>query len=179
MRQGSLFFQRLWYLTLSPFLGSRKLHYTRSVLSCTPVPEQSLTPESPPGTHVTGTIGALANSYGFSGAAPAATLGHYRVFGCTGETTDDLVLAAVQRAVLVDKVDIISLSLGSSVGWLDNTPIQIYQDYLATIGVHIVAAAGNERTEGLFYSEQPAAGLLTNAVGATYDTSVSFVWRSR
>lgn len=124
------------------------------------------------GTHVTGTIGALANSYGFSGAAPAATLGHYRVFGCTGETTDDLVLAAVQRAVLVDKVDIISLSLGSSVGWLNNSPIQIYQDYLATIGVHIVAAAGNERTEGLFYSEQPAAGLLTNAVGATDPTAL-------
>lgn len=74
---------------------------------------------------------------------------------------------------MVDKVDIISLSLGSSVGWLDNSPIQIYQDYLATIGVHIVAAAGNERTEGLFYSEQPAAGLLTNAVGATYDAAVS------
>lgn len=126
------------------------------------------------GTHVTGTIGALANSYGFSGAAPAATLGHYRIFGCTGETTDDLVLAAVQRAVLVDKVDIISLSLGTSVGWLDNTPIQIYQDYLATVGVHIVAAAGNERTEGLFYSEQPAAGLLTNAVGGTYATPVLF-----
>ena len=84
-----------------------------------------------------------------------------------------LIKGKMEEVVLpVDKVDIISLSLGTSVGWLDNTPIQIYQDYLATIGVHIVAAAGNERTEGLFYSEQPAAGLLTNAVGATYATPV-------
>ncbi|GAA5984107.1 hypothetical protein JCM10908_006053 [Rhodotorula pacifica] len=119
------------------------------------------------GTHVTGTVGALANSYGFSGAAPAATIGHYRVFGCAGDTADDLVLAAIQRAVQVDKVDIVTMSLGSAVGWLDNTPIQIYQDYLATIGVHVVASAGNDRVEGAFFSEGPAAGLVTNAVGAT------------
>jgi subtilisin family serine protease len=31
------------------------------------------------GTHVTGVVGALANEYGFSGAAPMATIGHYRV----------------------------------------------------------------------------------------------------
>lgn len=31
------------------------------------------------GTHTTGTVGALANEYGFSGAAPMATIGHYRV----------------------------------------------------------------------------------------------------
>lgn len=31
------------------------------------------------GTHVTGIIGALPNAFGFTGVAPAATLGHYRV----------------------------------------------------------------------------------------------------
>ncbi|POY75116.1 hypothetical protein BMF94_1746 [Rhodotorula taiwanensis] len=119
------------------------------------------------GTHVTGIVGALANPYGLSGAAPAATLGHYRVFGCTGDTADDLVLAALQRAHAVDNCDIINLSLGSAVGWLDNTAIQIYQDYLATVGVQVVASAGNDRVEGPFFSESPAAGLTTNAVGAT------------
>lgn len=31
------------------------------------------------GTHVTGIIGALPNNFGFTGVAPGATLGHYRV----------------------------------------------------------------------------------------------------
>ncbi|BGP55847.1 hypothetical protein JCM8202v2_003454 [Rhodotorula sphaerocarpa] len=118
------------------------------------------------GTHVTGIVGALANQYGFSGAAPAATLGHYRVFGCTGETANDLILAALERAYSVDHVDIVSLSLGGAVGWLDDTAVQIYQNFLATVGVQVVAAAGNDRSEGPFFSESPAAGLLTNAVAS-------------
>lgn len=122
----------------------------------------------PAGTHVTGIVGALANQYGFSGAAPAATLGHYRVFGCTGETANDLILAALERAYSVDHVDIVSLSLGGAVGWLDDTAVQIYQNFLATVGVQVVAAAGNDRSEGPFFSESPAAGLLTNAVASVY-----------
>jgi hypothetical protein len=64
------------------------------------------------GTHVTGIIGALANEYGFSGTlflrgsylgalversllcigvAPQAELGQYRVIGCEGFTSEDVV----------------------------------------------------------------------------------------
>lgn len=43
------------------------------------------------GTHVTGIVGALANSKGFSGVAPGVQLGHYRVFSCQESTTEDLV----------------------------------------------------------------------------------------
>lgn len=43
------------------------------------------------GTHVSGIVGALPNSYGFTGVAPEATLAMYRVFGCTGSAGDDVV----------------------------------------------------------------------------------------
>ena len=48
------------------------------------------------GTHVAGIIGAESNM--FNGVAPNATLGIYRVFGCRGYTSDDVLIAAYTRA---------------------------------------------------------------------------------
>lgn len=44
------------------------------------------------GTHVAGIIGA--QSVYFTGVAPNATLGMYRVFGCEGSTATDILFAA-------------------------------------------------------------------------------------
>ncbi|BGP48624.1 hypothetical protein JCM10450v2_004500 [Rhodotorula kratochvilovae] len=118
------------------------------------------------GTHITGIIGALANEYGLSGVVPQATLGHYRVAGCNVASSDDLIIAGMMRA-LQDGVDVINISLGSVVSWLDNSPTQIVAEYLASQGVAVIAAAGNDRTEGLFFAAAPAAGRSIIAVGAT------------
>ncbi len=48
------------------------------------------------GTHVSGIIGANAPT--FTGVAPNATLGMYRVFGCTGSAGNDVLIAAFIRA---------------------------------------------------------------------------------
>lgn len=48
------------------------------------------------GTHVSGTIGS--NGPLFFGVAPNATLGMYRVFGCDGFTTTDILIAAYSAA---------------------------------------------------------------------------------
>ncbi len=48
------------------------------------------------GTHVTGIIGANAPT--FTGVAPNATLGMYRVFGCTGFTANDVLINAFTTA---------------------------------------------------------------------------------
>jgi len=72
----------------------------------------------------------------------------------------------MMRAVQ-DGVDVINVSLGSVVSWTNNSPTQIMAEYLASQGVAVVASAGNDRTEGLFFAEGPAAGLATTAVGAT------------
>ncbi|GAA5921646.1 hypothetical protein JCM3775_001744 [Rhodotorula graminis] len=133
----------------------------------TPVPDDDpFTTCTSHGTHVTGIIGALANQYGVSGVAPQATLGHYRITGCNEIASDDIMVAAMMRA-LHDGVDVINVSLGSVVSWTNNSPTQIMAEYLASQGVAVVASAGNDRTEGLFFAEGPAAGLATTAVGAT------------
>jgi subtilisin family serine protease len=65
----------------------------------------------PHGTFVAGIIGANDNEYNVTGVAPEASLYQYRIFGCTGASSDDLVIMAMQRA-FNDGVDVINLSLG-------------------------------------------------------------------
>jgi minor extracellular serine protease Vpr len=48
------------------------------------------------GTHVSGIVGA--NAPMFTGVAPNATLGMYRVFGCSGGTANDIIIAAFNAA---------------------------------------------------------------------------------
>lgn len=108
------------------------------------------------GSHVTGIIGSLASSYGFVGAAPDATLGHYRVFGCDGGSGDDVIMAAMLKAAS-DNADIISMSLGGNAGWIDASPLQQLVNTLADENIVVVSAAGNERSEGLFWASAPAA----------------------
>ncbi|GAA5939392.1 uncharacterized protein JCM15063_004509 [Sporobolomyces koalae] len=116
-------------------------------------------------THVTGIIGALANEYGFSGVAPQAELGHYRVIGCAGYTGEDVLVQAMLRG-LRENVDILSLSIAGGVGWLDNSPSQIITEYLTAKGIHVVVASGNDGTEGLFFSDSPAATIGGTSVGS-------------
>lgn len=48
------------------------------------------------GTHVSGIIAAQPNKMNFTGAAPDATLGMYKVFSCNSwGTTDDVLIAAL------------------------------------------------------------------------------------
>lgn len=48
------------------------------------------------GTHVSGIIAAQPNPMNFTGVAPGAKLGMYKVFSCLGSgTTDDVVIAAL------------------------------------------------------------------------------------
>jgi subtilisin family serine protease len=53
---------------------------------------------------------------GSEGIAPKANIGAYRVFGCKGDATDDVIIAAIERAVL-DGMDIINLSVSDRSGY--------------------------------------------------------------
>jgi subtilisin family serine protease len=53
-----------------------------------------------------------------NGVAPGAALGSYRVFGCSGYATDDILIEAIDRAVR-DGCDIINLSLATGSGYAD------------------------------------------------------------
>ncbi|MEA2621091.1 MAG: minor extracellular serine protease Vpr [Chloroflexota bacterium] len=76
------------------------------------------------------------------GVAPEASLLAYKVFGCDGSTTDDVVMQAIERAVR-QGADVINLSLGSSFGTgsqLDTEAV----DNASRAGVTVVASAGND-----------------------------------
>ncbi|SCV72222.1 BQ2448_4916 [Microbotryum intermedium] len=117
------------------------------------------------GTHVTGIIGANANSYGFTGVAPQATIGMYRVFSCSGNTGEDTIVEALLKAAS-DRADVINMSLGGPVGWLDGSPTQALVERLNAKGIVTMSAAGNEQAEGMFFAEFPAASRTGVAVAS-------------
>ncbi|KAF9327755.1 hypothetical protein BG006_008994 [Podila minutissima] len=77
-----------------------------------------------------------------------AILGAYRVVGCNGSTNDDIILAALERAV-EDKMDVINLSIGEPNGWPLN-PVTRAIGAAKRSGVMVAVSQGNENTQGLF-----------------------------
>jgi len=79
----------------------------------TPKPDSNPDDCNGHGTHVAGIIGANGNfaTGGVRGVAPKVTFGAYRVFGCDGSTSTDIVLAAMDRAI-ADHMDVVNMSLG-------------------------------------------------------------------
>lgn len=119
------------------------------------------------GTHVTGILGALPNKYGFTGVAPAATFGMYRIFGCDpyGFVADDVIVAAMTRAYK-DGAQVVSMSIGEPAGFLASTAPQALVDRLSQKGVVFATAAGNEGYEGLFFGESPGVSTRGMAVAS-------------
>ncbi|KAI9234151.1 MAG: peptidase S8/S53 domain-containing protein, partial [Podila humilis] len=113
------------------------------------------------GTHVAGII--AAKDHTFVGVAPEATLGAYRVFGCRGGTSNDLIMKALLKAA-EDGMQVINLSLGGPGGWRQDREAHL-ADQLARNGTVIVAAMGNEGQMGLFEASSPgvAGALITVA----------------
>ena len=111
------------------------------------------------GSHTAGTaagFGVLSNGSTFTGpynattvssnswnvgpgVAPGADIYAYRVFGCTGSS--NIVDLAINRAV-ADGVDVISMSLGSDFGGLDD-PTSVASQNAFNDGIAVVASAGN------------------------------------
>ncbi|KAJ3218459.1 hypothetical protein HDU67_005555 [Dinochytrium kinnereticum] len=122
------------------------------------------------GTHVAGIVAAdatnltkpeWATSVPFTGVAPEATLGAYRVFSCDGGgTASDIIAEAIYRAA-ADGADIINLSLGGG---------PVYNDFVTSVaasrvsaaGALVISANGNSGAQGTFVGGSPgtAAGGL-------------------
>ncbi|PTB70252.1 subtilisin-like protein [Trichoderma citrinoviride] len=125
------------------------------------------------GTHVTGIIGALPNPMGFIGAAPNATIGMYRVFGCSGDLGADVAIAAVNQA-FEDGTDIITLSLGGSSGWTEDS-FSVAVSRVVDAGVVCTVANGNSGSAGLFVAGTPANGKGVTAVSSVESTWTPFL----
>jgi subtilisin family serine protease len=106
------------------------------------------------GTHVAGIVGAKGE---VTGVAPGVRFGAYRVFGCEGSTTDEIMLAAMERVVR-DDMDVLNMSIGDAFNNWPGSPTAEAASRLVKKGVVVVASAGNEGANGLWASGAPGVG---------------------
>ncbi|CAF4998618.1 unnamed protein product, partial [Rotaria sp. Silwood1] len=125
-------------------------------------------------THIAGILAANATeivqtNYSplepFIGVAPQATIGAYRIFGCSENgTTTDLITAAIYRA-FEDKADIITMSVGSMGSYAERSDA-VAVKRVSKAGVYVVCSMGNDGRKGLQTGANPAIAKDAIAVGS-------------
>jgi subtilisin family serine protease len=136
-----------------------------------PVPDNNPDDCNGHGTHVAGIVGG--NGGGIKGVAPAVQFGAYRVFGCVGSTTADIILEAMERAH-ADGMQIVNQSLGAARQW-PQYPTAQAASRLVSKGIVMVASIGNNGPLGsspdaLFAAGAPGVGKDVIGV-ASFDNS--------
>jgi len=119
------------------------------------------------GTHVAGIVGADGV---VTGVAPDVSFGAYRVFGCTGYTWADIMLAAMEMA-LADGMHILNMSIGSAFQW-PQYPTAVAADNLVKKGMVVVASIGNSGASGLYSAGAPGLGEKVIGVASFDNTDV-------
>ena len=120
------------------------------------------------GTHVAGIVGA--NGW-ITGVAPGVTFGAYRVFGCTGTTDADVMIAAMERA-LSDGMQVVNISIGSAYQW-PQYPTAMAATRLVNKGIVVVASIGNNGANGVWSAGAPGIGDKVIGVASFENTHVS------
>ncbi|MFC0679945.1 S8 family serine peptidase [Lysobacter korlensis] len=120
-----------------------------------PVPSPDANPDDcgGHGTHVAGIIGANGQ---VKGVAPNVKFGAYRVFGCNGSTTADIMIAAMERA-LADGMDVLNMSIGSTYQWPEY-PTAKAASRLVNRRMVVIASAGNSGGTGMYSTGAPSVG---------------------
>ena len=118
------------------------------------------------GTHVAGIVGANG---GVRGVAPEATLAAYRVFGCHGATSTDVLLAAMERAYR-DGADVVNMSITENLNAWPQSPAANAASRLVRNGVVVVAGAGNSHLDGLHATGAPGVGAGVLAAASVDNT---------
>lgn len=135
-----------------------------------PVPDNNPDDCNGHGTHVAGIVGASGT---VTGVAPGVTFGAYRVFGCDGSTTSDVMVEAMERAY-ADGMHVINMSIGSARQW-PQYPTAVAASRLVRKGIVVVASIGNNgpggsAPDGLYAAGAPGVGKLVIGV-ASFDNS--------
>jgi subtilisin family serine protease len=134
-----------------------------------PVPTPDLIPDdcAGHGTHVAGIVGA---SGAVTGVAPGVTFGAYRVFGCNGSTSADIMVAAMER-IADDGADVLNMSIGSAYVW-PQYPTAQAANRLVDKGIVVVASTGNNGANGLYSSGAPGLGEKVIAAASFDNTHI-------
>jgi subtilisin family serine protease len=134
--------------------------------SPTPVPDPIADDCNGHGTHVSGIVGADGE---VTGVAPGVTFGAYRVFGCQGSTTEEIMISAMERA-LDDGMDVLNMSIGDAFNNWHQSPTGQASTNLVKRGVVVVASIGNSGANGVYSGGVPGMG--TKVIGvASFDNS--------
>jgi subtilisin family serine protease len=118
------------------------------------------------GTHVAGIVGASGT---VTGVAPGVTFGAYRVFGCNGSTSSDIIIAAMEMA-LADDMQVLNMSIGSSFWSWPQYPTAAAATRLVNKGVTVVASIGNSGALGTFAAGAPGVGKKVIGVASVDNT---------
>jgi minor extracellular serine protease Vpr len=139
---------------------------TAAAYNPVPVPDPDPDDCQGHGTHVSGIVGANGTVVG---VAPGVTFGAYRVFGCDGSTTADIMIAAMERA-LADGMDVLNMSIGSAFNTWPQYPTAAASDRMVNKGMVVVASIGNSGASGLYSAGAPGVGNKVIGV-ASFDNS--------
>jgi subtilisin family serine protease len=144
-----------------------------SSLAYNPIPTPDPNPDDcgGHGTHVAGIVGAQATAQGPKGVAPEVSFGAYRVFGCQGSTTADIMIAAMERA-LADGMQVLNMSIGSAYQW-PQYPTAEASDRLVNKGMVVVASIGNSGANGLYSAGSPGLGKKVIGTASFDNTAVT------
>lgn len=133
--------------------------------------DSSTGPATGHGTHVAGIV--AGDGPQTVGVAPDATLRAYRVFGEKNQPTDEIVIAALEKAV-EDGVDIVNLSLGNPNGARSSNALARAVDRVSDSGVTATVAIGNGYA-GPFRAASPAVADEAIAVGSTHSERYGYL----
>ncbi|CAG8622827.1 13388_t:CDS:2, partial [Ambispora leptoticha] len=129
------------------------------------------------GTHVAGILAAEDKANNFTGVAPGVTLGIYRIFGCNGTTTNDLLVKAMERAS-DDGMDIINFSVGvlGAGGWAESPEAVATENTIAK-GIIVVAVTGNNgNDQAIFKAASPGVALNAISVASVDNTKIQLYY---
>ncbi len=133
------------------------------------------------GTHVAGIAAADAaeGTDEIRGVAPDAELGAYRVFGCTGSTSSDVMAAAMQMAA-DQGMDVVNMSIGADYVVFSDYPTAVSADAMADKGIVVTVAQGNIGDKGRWTMGAPGSsnkvitvGSVDNVIETNYYLTVS------
>lgn len=122
------------------------------------------------GTHVAGIVGGADAAAKFKGVAPDVTFGAYKVFGCDGSTSSDIMIAAMERAYK-DGMHILNMSIGASYQWPEYPSAKV-ASRLVKQGMVVTVSAGNSGTNGQWATGAPSLGENVIATASVDNTRI-------
>jgi subtilisin len=119
------------------------------------------------GTHVAGTIGAIADGEGVAGVAPGVAIYAIRVLEDDGSGTIGDIVAGLEHVLEVPEIRVVNLSLGGIGSTSPPAPLKEAIETLEDNGVTVCIAAGNEGSDT---EDFIPAGYDVGIVVSAYDT---------